>query len=376
VRILLVEPWLHGSHRQWAEGYRSWSRHRVDIIGLPGGRWRWLLQGGALPLAEAVRAWVADHGQPDLVVVSGMVDVAHLLALSRRWLDRQPVVVFQHESQLVYPGRRAEEQEAALRNWLSWCAADLVVFNSCYHREAVTRELPGFLDRFPEPGHGRYLDAVLDRFDVLPVGVHTRPFRSPPDEAGCRTSPAAGDGDAPPVILWPHRWERDKDPDAFSAALAKVVAAGLDFRLVLAGEDPPSGDRYTGRVRRELVQRFADRVAAVGPFPVDRYRELVLGADIVVSCARHEFFGVGVVEAVAAGCRPVLPAGLSYPELIPGRWHEVALYRPGRFGTALVAAVEQLEHGRTAAAGLAAEMEVFGWDRVAPRYDDRFEQLT
>ena len=37
--------------------------------------------------------------------------------------------------------------------------------------------------------------------------------------------------------------------------------------------------------------------------------------DIVVSTSLHEFFGISVVEAVRAGCRPLLPNRLSYPEL-------------------------------------------------------------
>ena len=54
-----------------------------------------------------------------------------------------------------------------------------------------------------------------------------------------------------------------------------------------------------------------------GPF--QEYAALLWAADLVVSTAIHEFFGVAVVEAIYCGCRPVLPWRLSYPELIPGR---------------------------------------------------------
>jgi hypothetical protein len=40
-------------------------------------------------------------------------------------------------------------------------------------------------------------------------------------------------------------------------------------------------------------------------------------ADWVLSTAKHEFFGIAVVEALFAGCLPWLPEKLSYRELLP-----------------------------------------------------------
>jgi glycosyltransferase involved in cell wall biosynthesis len=39
-------------------------------------------------------------------------------------------------------------------------------------------------------------------------------------------------------------------------------------------------------------------------------------ADVIVSTARHEFFGLSVLEAMSAGVVPLLPNRLSYPELL------------------------------------------------------------
>ena len=37
---------------------------------------------------------------------------------------------------------------------------------------------------------------------------------------------------------------------------------------------------------------------------------------MIVSTADHEFFGISVVEAIAAGAYPLLPRRLAYPEIL------------------------------------------------------------
>ena len=63
---------------------------------------------------------------------------------------------------------------------------------------------------------------------------------------------------------------------------------------------------------------FGDRIIHDG-YARDReaYWHLVASADWVHSTARHEFFGVAVVEALLAGCLPWLPMRLSDPEILP-----------------------------------------------------------
>lgn len=560
MRILLVEPWMTGSHLAWATGYQSASSHEVHIVGLPGELWRWRLRGGALPLAEKVTDWIDTHGQPDLVLVSGLVDVAELLGLARRNLSPDvAVVIYQHESQMVYPvANGSYDRGAALRNWMSWCAADLVLFNSYYHLRAVADALPEFVTNLPDNTHVPMLNNVVGRFEVFPVGVdlthvtdrepfpvdrtedeqprdypplppelpesvtardpdadqaheqsagspttdterdidadgesdtdenrsgakvqtrswfgrrrtksvrppvadrtgfgrseglgETDPEQSdssrldeasdgaesevnesgvddPPDadhtDGGHEDNAGAGNGvrnghrngarnghggnsapsrsviirrdgagqpdrfvssalsaarrSGPPVILWPHRWERDKDPAAFIAALDKVVKAGLEFRLVLAGQDPPSGSDSATAEREEAERRFGSWILVSGELDRREYLEALGRCDLVVSCARHEFFGIAVVEAVASGCVPVLPNALSYPELIRPPWHSAVLYEPGSFGSTLVDAVARIEELRSATVGLPQSMRRFDWSTMAGVYDRRLEAVV
>ena len=440
MRILLVEPWQTGSHQAWGEGFQAGSAHEVDIVGLPGELWRWRLRGGALPLAEKVTDWIDRNGQPDLLLISGLVDVAELLGLARRNLSPDvAIVIFQHESQLVYPVADGNyDNGAALRNWMSWCVADLVLFNSYHHMRSVEAALPGFVGSMPDATHVPMLDSVISRFEVFPVGVslHAIPEREPFPPASQHPSSfsflngdadvddhalqrpdvdrnmdkdaaSATDGDrgteidsadsglngaayrpahpdvepdverrGRPVILWPHRWERDKDPAAFLAALRKVKDAALDFGLVLAGQDPPSGSTVAADERSAVEQEFADHIVASGDFERDEYLEYVAQSDLVVSCAKHEFFGVAVVEAVASGCIPLLPNALSYPELIRPPWHSAVLYEPGTFGTRLVDAVKRIDELRHETVGLPQSMRRFDWANIAPLYDSRLQTVS
>ncbi len=375
MRILLVEPWQTGSHQAWAEGYRDASSHRVDIVGLPGELWRWRLRGGALQLAEKVTAWIDMNGQPDLLLISGLVDVAELLGLARRNLSpRVAVVIFQHESQLVYPVAEGNyDNGAALRNWMSWCVADLVLFNSYHHMRAVDSALPGFVNALPDKSHVPMLEPVTDRFEVFPVGVELSAI---PEREPVQANPQDPGDRGRPVILWPHRWERDKDPQAFLAALRKLRDAELDFGLVLAGQDPPSGSASAADERAAAEEEFADHIVASGELDRAEYLEYVAQSDLVVSCARHEFFGVAVVEAVASGCIPVLPNALSYPELIRPPWHSAVMYEPGTFGTRLVDSVKRIDELRNETIGLAQTMRRFDWATIAPLYDTRLEAVS
>jgi glycosyltransferase involved in cell wall biosynthesis len=119
---------------------------------------------------------------------------------------------------------------------------------------------------------------------------------------------------SPPLhILWAARWEFDKGPETFFGALEKLQEAGKPFRLSVIGEQFREAPPVFARAR----ERFADRIDRWGYQPSrTEYQAALSEADIVVSTAEHEFFGISMVEAIAAGAWPVLPRRLAYPEIL------------------------------------------------------------
>jgi glycosyltransferase involved in cell wall biosynthesis len=368
MRILLVEPFYGGSHRAWADGYAAHSSHEVHLVTHPDTAWRWRLRGGALTLADDIARTVADAGPPDVVLVSDMVNLPTLLGYARRSVGAVPVAAYFHENQLLYPvadGGAGPDRQLALVNWLTLAAADLALFNSAHHRDGLMAALPRFLGEVADDRHLQHLESVLARSEVMPVGVDLddlSPDRRP-----------EGDGE-PPLVLWNHRWEWDKQLGRALRLLQGLAGEGIEFAVAFAGEQP---DHLSAGLRRG-VDDLGDRVVHQGFLPRDEYIDLLLRSDVVLSTAQHEFFGIAMVEAMAAGCVPVLPESLSYPEIVPPEWHDVALHDRRGDGPEghLRSVLTGLPVARRAVDGLAAAMRRYDWSVVAPACDDRLERLA
>lgn len=349
--LLLVEPYFGGSHQAWAEGL---SRHLgAEILSLPARWWKWRMRGAAVTLAERC----ADlEVTPAVVLASDMVDLAAFRTLARPHLGDVPVALYFHESQFTYPDspRMEPDPHFAFLNWLSALAADRVFFNSAYHREVFFEEVPKLLRRFPEPRHHHLIPSVEERSEVLEVGVD---LDWVPDRLPVREGPVR--------LLWNHRWEHDKDPGAFFAAVDVLAGEGHDFEVVVCGEssgkEPPEF--------ASAARRHPERIVHMGHLPVEEYRRHLLDADVVVSTALQEFFGIAVVEAMAAGCFPLLPDRLSYPGLVPPEWHERVLYPHDGLVERLRRAVSDPQGVRAAGRALAPAVTRYGWDQMAPRYE-------
>lgn len=362
MHIWLISPYHTGSHRAWAAGLAGHSRHTLTLLTMSGQFWKWRMLGAAVEMADQAAAQLASGPPPDLVLATDMLDLATWLGLVRRQLpEATPVVLYMHENQLTYPVPAGEKRDLgyALVNWRSQLAADAVVFNSRYHRRAWFRALPNLLKHFADYNHLDQIGALQQRSHVLPVGLTLE------------SAPGSLASTAPPLILWNQRWEYDKRPDRFFALLYRLQDAGLDFRVAVAGENVRQAPDEFLAARA----RLGDRIVHWGYLPARTdYVDLLQRADIVISTADHEFFGVSVLEAIAAGAFPLLPRRLSYPELIPSALHAACLYADE--DDLFAKTVQRLHLARRAPPSLRDHVRSrYAWETVAPRYDALLEEV-
>lgn len=320
LNVLALEPWLGGSHRAFLESWRARSAHALEILGLAPRSWKWRMSAGAWELAREISTRAGRA--PDALVVSDYVDLPGLLGFLPASYRSVPTLLYFHENQLTYPARphpsgteSAQERDHhhGFTNILSCLRADTVVFNTRYHLDAFAAAADALLARLPKPNPRADLAKRLGRAQVVPVGIELE---------GIPLGPGAPQG-RPLRVAFNHRWEHDKDPATFLRAAREALRRGARLELALFGER--YGDLPPGVP--ELLDELEEVTLQTG-FVADRkaYVEALGSCDVVASSARHEFYGVSVLEGLAAGCRPLLPARLSYPELLPRALHPEALY--------------------------------------------------
>jgi len=341
---------------------------------------------------------IPDPHSYDLVFTSSLIDISALIGLwhGSRLVKmcgnsssgrskaitlptvQPPVLLYMHENQVAYPLAPGEKRDFhyGLTDAANCLSAQHVLFNSKTHRDEFIRLLPDFLSRFPdfEPSWTTDLirgksSVVYPGVDAPPTSLHEEPL-APCSGRAQQEQAEEKAGTQAQLILWNHRWEHDKGPEDFFRVLFRLADEGVPFRLALLGEHfskVPS-------VFREAEERLAGRIVHSGYIDSRAaYLTMLSRADIVISTARQENFGISVVEAIRAGCRPLLPSRLSYPELIPDDFHGEVLYRDaGDLEEKLRRLLN--DPRRIPLPSLSGHMKRFDWPRRIPEFDRLIEE--
>ena len=320
MEIVLLEPFLTGSHAVWAKEYAVHSRHDVKILGLEGKNWKWRMHGGAVTLA---REFLAEDLRPDLLLATDMLDLTTFLTLTRKATANIPIALYFHENQLSYPWSPTDADPKLQRdahysfiNYVSALVADKVLFNSDYHAQSFIQELPRFLKTFPDYNEVETVQRIVQKSRTLHLGLDLKKF----DKYHSEFEKSA---DQSPLILWNHRWEYDKNPQEFFQALYTLQDQGVNFELAVLGESY----RRVPEIFSAAKKRLADRIVHWGYVEnFSEYAAWLWRADILPVTSIHDFFGISVVQAIYCNCFPLLPRRLAYPEHITTDYSKRCFY--------------------------------------------------
>lgn len=92
-------------------------------------------------------------------------------------------------------------------------------------------------------------------------------------------------------IIWPHRWEFDKNPEEFFSVLFKLKGNGVPFKLSVLGESFTDNPEIFATAKEYLKEEIVNFGFCENK---DEYYKILCQANVVVSTAKHEFFGVSM----------------------------------------------------------------------------------
>lgn len=358
MRILLLSAYDAVSHRYWRQGLvKAFPEHQWTVLSLPPRYFAWRIRGNSLSWAFNERATLE---QPyDLIVATSMVDLTGLKGLVPA-LANIPTLVYFHENQFAYPesAHAVKSVEPQILNLYNALAADRIVFNSAFNRDTLLQGARKLLHKLPDQVPPDLVALIEQKSEVIPVPL--------PAEVFCPSKPSTG----PLKLVWNHRWEYDKGPELLKAAVEQMLAANLDFRLNLVGQQ----FRHTPAVFEDIKQLLEQhqKLGLWGHIEsVQEYRALLQGSDAVLSTALHDFQGIAVLEGVAAGCTPVVPDRLAYRELFTEE------YRYSEQGEAisLTKSLEQLAALKEAGQALPCpDIEHLRWNALRFQYARAFNE--
>jgi glycosyltransferase involved in cell wall biosynthesis len=301
MRVLLLSAYDAASHKYWRETLcREISDWDWQVLTLPPRHFSWRIRSNAL-------TWWGEQGELlqqnyDVVLATSMVDLATLRGLVPS-LSRVPTVLYFHENQFEYPAGQSQHGllEAQMVTLYSALAADRLVFNSAYNQDSFLAGCKQMLQRFPDGVPAATGELLQEKTEVLPVPI-TAPIPGDKQRSGSKLQ-----------LVWNHRWEYDKGPAELLALATALVDSALEFDLHVVGQQfrkqPAEFDQ---------LQQLLQSAGSLGHWGYlessTAYQQLLASCDVVVSTALHDFQGLAVLEACAAGCKPLVPARLVYPE--------------------------------------------------------------
>ena len=365
MKILYVEPYYTGSHKQWIEAYKKYSSHHIDVISLPGKKWKWRIHGGAVTLAEK---FIKNNKKYDLIIASDFLNLPVFKSLCSNRLNNTKIVIYFHENQITYPWPPNDKDVELKRdlhyayiNYTSSLVSDFNFFNSQYHLNSYLDGLKKYLKKMPDYNNWESLTDISNKSKVLYLGCDLNKM-----DLNKKYNDI-------PIILWNHRWEYDKNPELFFNTLIKIKDKNIDFKLVVVGENFNDYPNIFDIAKEKLK----DNILHFGYCKTyNEYLSWLQKADILPITSMQDFFGVSIVEGIYAELLPVLPNRLSYPELINISVNKNVFYTKDKdFMNLLVYNIINYKDLRKYTNRYKELISRFDWSNIKNVYDETFEKI-
>lgn len=308
--LLMLEPFYGGSHKQLIDGichhFSYVGFQSFDLVTLPAKKWHWKARCSALQFFHTI----PKEMKYKTLFCSSVLNLAELVGI-RSDLSSCHKVVYFHENQLVYPVQKQEiyDFQFGYNQILTALAADILLFNSKYNLDSFLNNINRFLKTIPSYKAEDLSSVISPKCRVLYFPMNFRSLNSSTKKI---SSPKSDQQTL--HIVWAHRWEHDKNPDSFFKVLSDLKKNGHAFHVSVLGEqysEIPSVFESTKELLGDSILNWGYATSR------EEYIAIIRSADVAVSTANHEFFGVAMMECAYCGSFPLCPNRLSYPELYP-----------------------------------------------------------
>lgn len=306
--VLLVEPFYGGSHKQLIDMLihhfkESTPATKSYLMALPAKKWHWRARTSALFLSQNI-----PKDNYKVLFCSSVLNLAELIAL-RSDLSTLRKIIYFHENQLVYPVRKQKDRDFqyGYNQILSAIVADVVIFNSFYNLNSFLDNIKHHFKLQPDYRPKDLANQIKTKCKVIYFPIDVEMIDTHLEEVNTLH------------IIWPHRWEHDKNPAMFFETLFKLKENSCLFLVSVLGEPFQEEDDIFDKARAILGSCVRQWGRLDSKF---EYINCLRTGHVVVSTAKHEFFGVAMLEAVSCGCFPLACNDLVYPEIYP----DICLY--------------------------------------------------
>ena len=308
-RVLILEAFYGGSHKHLIDYIcriieEDGCNVVIDLVTMSDKKWHWRMRTSALHFSENI-----PHEVYSCVFVTCVINFSELLGL-RPDLNNAHKILYFHENQLVYPIRKQKDRDFqyGYNQVLSCLSADTVLFNSRYNMNSFLNNINSYFKVMPDYRPKNLKERITPKCSVL---YYALPLEVSLNKKLVQYTVK---NDEPLHIIWAHRWEHDKNPEDFFNVLFQLMKEEVPFYVSVLGQSfTDNPDIFS--TAKEMLK---DHIINWGYLDSkEDYKKLLINADLAISTANHEFFGVSMLEAVSYGCYPLCPNRLVYPEIFP-----------------------------------------------------------